>query len=147
MKKAILTESIVALLVLLFLYAAFSKLFDLDQFRAGLGKQPLPQWLKLALLWLLLPAELATAVLMVPARTRLAGLIAFTVLMALFTGYIAAVLLHWFPWVPCTCGGVISRLSWGQHLLFNLFFLSLGILGIWLTIFHARNQDQTANPV
>lgn len=147
MKKAILAETIVALLVLLFLYASFSKLFDLDQFRAGLGKQPLPPWLRAVLLWLLPPAEAAAAVLMVPARTRLAGLAASTALMALFTGYVSGVLLHWFPWVPCTCGGVIGRLSWGQHLVFNLFFLSLGLLGTRLTIFHARNQDQTAKPV
>jgi hypothetical protein len=147
MKKAILSEVIAALLVLLFLYAAFSKLADFPAFRAAMAKQPFPKWAQAVLVFALPAAEIVTALLLVPARTRLEGLCAFCGMMGLFTGYTAAVLLHWSPWVPCTCGGLISRLSWGQHLVFNLFFLSLGLLGIRLTIFHARNQDPTARPV
>jgi hypothetical protein len=28
-----------------------------------------------------------------------------------------------FGRIPCSCGGLISSLSWTQHLFFNLFFL------------------------
>ena len=147
MKKAILSETIIALLMLLFLYAAFSKLADFAAFRAAMGKQPFPKWLRAVVIHTLPAVEVATAVLLVPAKTRLAGLTTFCGLMGLFTLYITAILLHLFPYVPCTCGGVISRLGWPQHLVFNLAFVALGIWGTRLTIFHARNQDPTARPV
>lgn len=34
--------------------------------------------------------------------------------------------------LPCSCGGVIALLSWKQHIAFNLFFLSLAVIGIYL---------------
>lgn len=140
MKKAILSETITALLVLLFLYAAFSKLADFAAFKAAMAKQPFPRWLPRATVYALPAVEISTAVLLVPAKTRLAGLCMFCGLMGLFTLYITAILLHLFPYVPCTCGGIISRLGWPQHLVFNLAFVALGIWGARLTIFHARNQ-------
>jgi phage shock protein PspC (stress-responsive transcriptional regulator) len=34
--------------------------------------------------------------------------------------------------LPCSCGGVLQQLSWKQHLIFNLFFLLLAVVGIVL---------------
>jgi len=65
-------------------------------------------------------------------RTRLPGLIASFILMTLFTIYTGSVLLHFFAYVPCSCGGVIRKLSWPQHMVFNLFFVALSVLGIVL---------------
>jgi hypothetical protein len=53
-------------------------------------------------------------------------------LLIIFTGYIALVLLNYFGRVPCSCGGVIRTLGWGLHLIFNVFFLLLSFLGIYL---------------
>jgi hypothetical protein len=32
--------------------------------------------------------------------------------------------------LPCSCGGIISKLSWKQHIIFNLFFIVLSVIGI-----------------
>jgi hypothetical protein len=53
-------------------------------------------------------------------------------LMSLFTIYTILVLSHFYDYVPCSCGGVIRRLTWPQHLFFNLFFVALSTLGIIL---------------
>jgi putative oxidoreductase len=65
-------------------------------------------------------------------RTRMVGFISSFVLMTLFTIYTGAILLHFFDYVPCSCGGVIRKLTWPQHLVFNLFFVGLSVTGIVL---------------
>ncbi len=49
----------------------------------------------------------------------------------LFAGYIGYMLVF-VKHLPCSCGGVLQGLSWGQHLLFNLLFLLLAVMGTLL---------------
>ncbi|MEJ7778751.1 MAG: MauE/DoxX family redox-associated membrane protein [Daejeonella sp.] len=51
------------------------------------------------------------------------------ILLFLFSMYIILVINHAFERIPCSCGGIISKLTWGQHLVFNLFFLALALAG------------------
>jgi putative oxidoreductase len=60
--------------------------------------------------------------------------------MLLFSVYSALVLMKFFEYVPCTCGGVIKNLSWTQNLFFDLFFVALAIAGIVLI----KKQSKTA---
>jgi len=123
-------EIVAALLVLLFVYTALSKLLDLQEYRHQMDSQVFPKNLKHLLFWLIPILELITAMLLVIARTRLAGFFAAAVLLIIFTAYIGLVLLHYFKSIPCSCGGVLKILNWHSHLFFNLFFLLLSILGI-----------------
>ena len=125
MKKAITAEIITSLLVLLFVYAGFSKLADLTASGRAMHNQPFPGWLADILVWAVPAAELLVAAGLLFTRTRRSAVYAFLVLMGIFTVYIAAILLRLFPRVPCSCGGVIRSLGWGQHLAFNLFFTGL----------------------
>ncbi|MEB2778721.1 hypothetical protein SYJ56_25660, partial [Algoriphagus sp. D3-2-R+10] len=52
------------------------------------------------------------------------------VLMILFTGYVTLVWLGFTERVPCSCGGVLSSLGWGEHLVFNLVFLGIAVWGV-----------------
>jgi hypothetical protein len=63
--------------------------------------------------------------------TRLFGLYSSISLLTLFTGYLV-VMIKSYTTLPCTCGGVISEMTWPQHLLFNLGFIILGCVGIRL---------------
>jgi hypothetical protein len=74
--------------------------------------------------------EVAISVSLVFERTRLLGFYGSLVVMGLFTIYTGIVLAHFFPYVPCSCGGVIKRLTWTQHLILNLSFVALSIVGI-----------------
>jgi len=76
--------------------------------------------------------ELAIALALMFERTRMMGMIASLLLMTLFTIYTGSVLLHFFAYVPCSCGGVIRKLSWPQHMVFNLFFVTISAMGIIL---------------
>src|SRR5690606_32965741 len=81
--------------------------------------------------WTLPLSELAVALLLVWPRTRLTGLYGAMGLMLLFTGYTVAI-VYFAPYMPCSCGGVISLLSWEQHLVLNLVLLLLIIMAIML---------------
>lgn len=131
MKRFYFFDIIIFLLILLFVYTAMSKLFDFEQFKGQMYNQALPHALATVLIWTLPGIEIIAALLLLFEQTRLAGLYLSTVLMILFTGYIALVLLGYYGRVPCSCGGVIKSLGWKNHLFFNLFFLLLSILGIF----------------
>lgn len=123
-----------ALLILLLVYAAVAKLAVFDRFRVQLAHQPLPAGVAGVLLYALPLVELLAAVLLVFPKSRFAGLTLSLFLLVLFTGYVALAWLHWWSLPACSCGGVLGHLSWGWHLLFNLFFLALNAMALWFEL-------------
>jgi putative oxidoreductase len=130
MKKELLIDIIVTLIIMMFLYASFSKYFDFSSFKRAIHNQPFPYWFSSLLIIFIPPIEITIAFLLFREKTRKKGLLASVILMSLFTFYIGAILLHFFPSVPCSCGGIIRMLSWQQHLFFNLFFIIISGIGL-----------------
>jgi hypothetical protein len=128
--KAIFKSTVPPLLVLLFSYAAFSKLFTFSAFDQQLHSQAFPGWLADFLLYFLIPAEIITALLLCFKRTVLIGLLVSTVLLLTFNAYISLVLADYFSKAPCSCGGVLKSLGWKSHLIFNLVFTALTITSL-----------------
>ncbi len=133
MKYRNLIEIAAGLLILLFVYTALSKLLDLEEYRLQMEKQVFTPEIRDVLFWLIPVAELATSALLLFPHTRLIGFYLAFVLLLLFTGYILLILWGAFGRVPCSCGGVIASLDWGAHLLFNIFFLLLTTIAIYMT--------------
>ncbi|WP_346319380.1 MauE/DoxX family redox-associated membrane protein [Chitinophaga sp. YIM B06452] len=131
MKKNFI-EGISALLVMLFVYAALSKVADVKQFKIDMYNQPFPKWISSILLWVVPGGELLIAAALLWSRARIYGLWGSALLMGAFTIYTATVLMNAFGKIPCSCGGVIKHLSWSQHLILNVFFLLLSITGLFL---------------
>jgi len=132
MKRKIIIEIISSLLILLFLYASVSKWLAFKTFIGEMNNQPFPNWMTPYLVWGIPVIEVLIAVGLMFEKTRVSALYASFVLMTAFTIYTVAILLHAFSYVPCSCGGVIRKLTWPQHLFFNLFFVGISLLGIWL---------------
>jgi putative oxidoreductase len=129
-KKQVMLECISALLILLFLYASVSKFLDFKTFIKEMNNQPLPNSWTPFLVWFIPCSEILFSIALIFERTRLLGLYGSLVLMGLFTIYAILILVHVFPYIPCSCGGVIKRLTWRQHLVLNLFFVTLSIIGV-----------------
>ena len=129
-KRQVMLECISALLILLFLYASVSKFLDFKTFIKEMNNQPLPNSWTPFLVWFIPCSEILFSVALIFERTRLLGLYGSLVLMGLFTIYAILILVHVFPYIPCSCGGVIKRLTWRQHLVLNLFFVTLSIIGV-----------------
>lgn len=117
-------------LILLWVYAAASKLMDWDHFKWEMRNQVLPVPLKEALIYVLPLIELITAGLLIYEKTFAAGIWSSLILLTLFTGYIGLVLGHTFRHIPCSCGGILQHMGWTEHLVFNLFFAALTIATI-----------------
>ena len=127
MKKQIQLKLISFSLIILFTYAAFSKLFNFPAFVKGIQSQPLPAWLIQLSIFLLPVIEIAIPILLMLEKTIKTGLYLSLLLFILFAVYSIAILMHQFSNIPCSCGGLIQQLSWQQHLFLN-------IIGIILTI-------------
>lgn len=127
----IATQTISGMLMLLFGYTAISKLAEHAVFYAQLQQFP---WLAPAtgfISWAVPLAEITVVTLLFFPATARYGLYASGALLAVFTLYLLAMVLLKTS-LPCSCGGVIARLSWRQHTVFNVFFMALAIAGIRL---------------
>lgn len=131
MKRVIFLDVIVFLFMFLFVYAAVSKLVEHDLFRAQLGKSPLLTRYAGIFSWLVPGIELFVAGMLFIPRFQLAGLYGAFTLMLGFTAYIAFI-LTFSPYVPCSCGGILSSMGWGEHLVFNVVFVLLATAGLFL---------------
>ncbi|WP_454801385.1 MauE/DoxX family redox-associated membrane protein [Mucilaginibacter phyllosphaerae] len=146
MKKQNLIDLLSTLIMVMFLYAAFSKYFDWAAFERSMESQPFQEWFAKLLMIIVPPVEILAAGLLLFSKTRLWGLILSSILMALFTGYVAAALIGMFPQVPCSCGGIIRALGWKQHLVFNLFFLLISVTGARLQITVNQSNNKPSSP-
>ena len=139
MKRTTVIETIVVLYTILFLYTAIAKLMDYSIFKEQLAASPIlapvSKIIAAGLPW----TEIFVAVLLIVPRWSLKGFYASLFLMTAFTIYIAAT-LAFSKHIPCSCGGIIAQMSWGQHLVFNTVFIGLAITGIILT--RKINKDQ-----
>jgi len=119
------------LLVLLFSYTSFGKIFALEAFKGTLYNQPFPHVLTTPLIYLIPAAELLTAIALLLEKTRKSGLYSALILLIIFTLYITAILLHLFHKTPCSCGGIFRDLSWRQHLWLNLLLTGLTFIALF----------------
>ena len=131
MSRETLIEIIVALFILLFVYAALNKLLDYQKFTIQIGQSPMLTSFAGFLAWSVPSLELLISIFLMIPRTKVIALYAAFSLMTMFTTYI--VLASQFSdYVPCSCGGIIQNLSWTEHLAFNMIFVALGLLAISL---------------
>ena len=131
-KKAILIPDIICgLLILLFVYAAGSKLLDRQHFQAVLAQMLLINYIAGFISFALPITESVVCLLLFMPGTRLFGLYGSFGLMTVFTLYIGYMILF-APKLPCSCGGVLEQMSWIQHLVFNLVFIALSAIAIKL---------------
>lgn len=138
MTRKIVVDIVVFLCILLFVYAALTKLLDYQKFAIQLGQSPMLTHYARLLVWVVPGVEVLISVLLIFQRSRITGLYAAFGLMTMFTTYII-IASRFSDYVPCSCGGIIQNMSWTQHLLFNLAFLFLITVAILL---HANTENQ-----
>jgi len=133
--KTILTQICVILLCLLFVYTSASKFLDYDKFVFQMRLAPVPL-MKIAapvLGWLVPAIEFLIAVALAVgifiSSVKIKALYVSVILLLAFEVYISIMLLSGSH-LPCTCGGIISKMGWKQHLFFNAFFILTGFLSI-----------------
>lgn len=125
-------EIISLVYVMVFAFTGLTKLMEGDQFFNNLNNSPiLPDvvWLSYIISWAVPTLEIVIALLIAIPRTRLKGLYAALGLMIFFTMYVAGIVFI-SPYAPCSCGGIITLLTWQEHLLFSIGMIVLALLAI-----------------
>ncbi|WP_343673644.1 MauE/DoxX family redox-associated membrane protein [Chitinophaga sp.] len=130
--RTLFFNAVCLLFITMFVYAAVSKWMEFNVFVSQMHKQPFPHQVLPLLVWGIPFTELCVSLLLMLEKTRFIGLKIATGMMILFTGYIILVELRYFGEIPCSCGGAIVQFTWVQHLYFNLFFVSVGIIALLL---------------
>lgn len=115
--------------ILLFLYAAVSKILDFENFQVQIGQSPLLSAYAGFISYAVILVEIIIALLLSFERSRKVGLYCSTALMSAFTIYIYLI-LNYSDFVPCSCGGILEKLGWTKHLVFNVVCVVLGIVAI-----------------
>jgi len=128
-QKLIVFDVICYVFVLLFVYTAASKLITMDTFQTVLTKYPIVGHYSTLIAYLVPITELLTASLLIIPVTKKYGIMASLILVSLFLGYILYMFLSGSS-LPCSCGGIIAKLSWQQHIWFNSIFLLLAIIAL-----------------
>lgn len=131
MKKEFLLQIIAGVLILIFVYAALSKIMVYPEFVIQLQMDPYLKPIAGFLAWGIPATEIVVTTCLFVPGIRIYGFIASLVLMIVFTLYIAG-MLAFDSHLPCSCGGVLQHLTWIQHLIFNIFFCMLSLSGILL---------------
>lgn len=129
--KRLILEIIAVLYVFLLSYAAMNKALDFEKFKVELGQSPLLSAFAGWISWGVLIVEFVITILLLFPKTRFKALYAGFSLMTMFTAYIF-IMLCFSSFLPCSCGGILEKMSWKQHLLFNIAFLLLAGFALWL---------------
>ncbi len=130
--KKWIVDAISVFFIILFTYAAASKLLVFEKFHLQLEQSPFIGMISFPVA-IILPGVL----FIIPfhffiSKLRLIGFYISLSLLIIFNLYIIAV-LNFAESVPCSCGGVINTFSWNEHLIFNTGCSLLALLGISLS--------------
>jgi len=124
--RNIYLETVSCVFIVLFTYAAISKLIDHESFIIQLGQSPLFTSVAIWVSWIVPAVEIMVSIGLALPGTRMVALYASFTLMVLFTAYIIAI-LNLDGHIPCSCGGVLESMGWKEHLVFNIGFTLLAM--------------------
>ncbi|WP_296151164.1 MauE/DoxX family redox-associated membrane protein [uncultured Flavobacterium sp.] len=144
--KAASAEFIAYSYIMLFIYAAANKLLAFDSFQVQLAQSPLLSAFAGWISWLVPALEIMIALGLMAKKCRPVFLFLSFTLMAMFSVYIA-IMLYCSPFVPCSCGGILEKLGWEEHLAFNVLFVLLGIMGFLLETAGTRTAFRKASAI
>lgn len=129
--------------VLLFVYAAVSKILDFENFQVQIAQSPLLSTYAGFISYAVIIAELLFSFLLIIPRYRLYGLYGSLALMASFTIYIYLI-IHYSEFVPCSCGGILEELGWEEHLIFNTGCIIIAVIAIYLSVLPKQRIVRTS---
>jgi nucleoside recognition membrane protein YjiH len=138
--KTRIIEFVSYFFILLFCYAGISKLMDFENFQSQISKSVLLNRFSEFLPYTIIIVEFFIAGLLCYRKTRNIGLVGSIVLMLFFTGYVALI-LSTTDNLPCSCGGILEKMSWNQHLYFNIGCVILSVIALGFNLRYSRPAE------
>ncbi|WP_449400690.1 MauE/DoxX family redox-associated membrane protein [Chryseobacterium wanjuense] len=126
--------------ILLFCYAAISKIFDFENFQVQIAQSPLLSAYAIIITYGILFLELLVCFFLIFDKTRFIGLYGSYILMLLFSIYIYLI-LNYSEFIPCSCGGILEKMDWQTHLIFNLICVLVAVVALSINTY-ANHKKQ-----
>jgi putative oxidoreductase len=131
-KNELCVVILTVLLILFWLYAAGTKLYDFNTFKGEMNNQVFSRRISNALAYTLPAVEIMIAALLVNSTTRLTGMILSCSMILVYTTYVGLALLDVYNRMPCNCAGLLS--SWEANLILNLLVTAVAAAGLILNL-------------
>ena len=138
--KTRVVEFISYFFILLFCYASISKIMDFENFQIQILESPLLSAYAGFIPFAIIILELIFAGLLCYQKTRNIGLIGSFILILIFTGYIFFI-IRTSENLPCSCGGILEKMSWHQHLYFNIGCIVISVIALGLNLRYSRPAE------
>ncbi len=138
--KTRVVEFISYFFILLFCYASISKIMDFENFQIQISESPLLSENAGFIPFAIIILELIIAGLLCYRKTRNVGLIGSFILMLIFTGYIFFI-IRTSENLSCSCGGILEKMSWHQHLYLNIGCVVLSVIALGLNLRYSRPAE------
>ncbi|KUJ55617.1 hypothetical protein AR686_12465 [Chryseobacterium aquaticum subsp. greenlandense] len=113
---------------------------DFENFQIQISESPLLGAYAGFIPFAIIILELIIAGLLCYRKTRNIGLIGSFILMLIFTGYIFFI-IRTSENLPCSCGGILEKMSWHQHLYFNIGCVVLSVIALGLNLRYSRPAE------
>ncbi|WP_293304876.1 MauE/DoxX family redox-associated membrane protein [Pedobacter sp. UBA5917] len=121
------------LLAILFIYAGVYKLFDVKNFASQMYQSPLLPSIFIPYISVILPAlEIILGGLLVFSRRYVSCILWISLSLMIFFSTYLIMLYTLYEKPPCACGGILSMMTYPQHISFNIFFTLISAIGIYL---------------
>lgn len=127
--REIIMDIAVYLFIMLFMYTAASKLLTMEFFASTLAKLPVIGSFSLVIAWAIPIIEIMISIVLIVPPMRKIGIWSALILMIAFTLFLIYMVFSGNN-LPCHCGGVISTMSWQQHIWFNIGFIALAFISL-----------------
>jgi len=142
-------QAITIVLLVMWIPASIDKFINFNTFQQNMHRQPFSSSITITtlIIYSLPILELLTILLLLFSKSRIWGFVLSSLLMSIFTIYIALALLKVWDRIPCACGLIISQMGWVEHFWFNLFFMTVSIIG-WnreITLLSKQSLDLRKN--
>ncbi|SHK71835.1 hypothetical protein SAMN05444371_3438 [Epilithonimonas mollis] len=94
-------------------------MLDFENFQIQIAQSPLLSAYANYIPYAVIISEMVIAILLSVPKFRLIGLYASFGIMSAFTVYIYLI-LNFSDFIPCSCGGILEKMGWTEHLIFNI---------------------------
>lgn len=121
-------------LIILLTYAAVFKGVDSKSFQNQMMESPLLPVEIVEILSVIIPlGEIGIAFLLIFQTTRFWGFLFAYFLMLTFSIYLVSLLFLFGDNLPCACGGILSKMGYIPHIIFNVFFSIIALTSALIT--------------
>lgn len=119
------------LLILMFTYTLFHKIYDINSFFDTLQKSTIIEDYQVDIILYLTPFLEFITILTLLLWKRIEGFYLSFILMLIFTIYLIA-LNNFSLYKGCSCGGIFNKLSYLEHIIVNFSFIIISLISILL---------------